>query len=414
MNRTNFRIKLDLCKYHKDLHRFCWIFIDSTKMINIKDVKTHINLLFRINEPFDLFLNEVEYLPPNEDVRILKENETVLVLPKTRLSNIQLSSTQLINQLHLAVSNPVSPIDAGKQDPESSPADSKRIGPTAINSPAAKSSPVQHEFSSDITDKLQNSKESTDVEIPYVYARRKRTRRRKSSKPEQLLLNEGDRSSKAYVINAKVVPLGKHIRFDNIDDEICLENPVTCPETIRGVHTTVSPVHELTNLLSMVNNSTPPTFENNRVKNTVNAKHQSNEVNGVNTNVSASIASIMALGESKEFVNTDLETYPVMTTKPKINDIIAFKMLKIGSDFTPQVSNFIVAEVVSCSPEKSLYIFKVLQGLSEVQVPVGKLNCMDESEEHAMNNTIKLNYAQIMKPRLVSVSNTKHSFSFTS
>lgn len=78
MNRTNFRIKLDLCKYHKDMHRFCWIFIDSTKMINIKDVKTHINVLFRINEPFDLFLNEVEYLPPNEDVRILKENETVL------------------------------------------------------------------------------------------------------------------------------------------------------------------------------------------------------------------------------------------------------------------------------------------------------------------------------------------------
>ncbi|XP_033184765.1 uncharacterized protein LOC117154155 isoform X2 [Bombus vancouverensis nearcticus] len=386
MNRTNFRIKLDLCKYHKDMHRFCWIFIDSTKMINIKDVKTHINVLFRINEPFDLFLNEVEYLPPNEDVRILKENETVLVLPKTRLSNIQLSSTQLINQLHLAVSNPVSPIDTGKQDPESSPADSKRIGPTAINSPAAKSSPMQQEFPTDITDKLQNSKESTDAEIPYACARRKRARRRKSSKPEQLLLNEGDRS----------------------------KNPVTCPEKIRGVHTTVSPVHELTNLLSMVNNSTPPTFENNRVKNTVNAKHQSNEVNGVNANVSASIASIMALGESKEFVNTDLETYPVMTTKPKINDIIAFKMLKIGSDFTPQVSNFIVAEVVSCSPEKSLYIFKVLQGLSEVQVPIGKLNCMDESEEHVMNNTIKLNYAQIMKPRLVSVSSTKHSFSLTS
>lgn len=117
-------------------------------------------------------------------------------------------------------------------------------------------------------------------------------------------------------------------------------------------------------------------------------------------------------------------------------------MLKIGSDFTPQVSNFIVAEVVSFSPEKSLYIFKVLrmwfyiinvslrytyiffinynltflctEGLSEVQVPIGKFNCMDESEESVMNDTIKLNYAQIMKPRLISASNTKYSFPLTS
>lgn len=78
MNRTNFRVKLDLCKYYNDQHRFCWIFIDSTKMIDVNDIKGHIKTLFRINEPFDLFLNEIEYLPPNEDVRILKENETVL------------------------------------------------------------------------------------------------------------------------------------------------------------------------------------------------------------------------------------------------------------------------------------------------------------------------------------------------
>lgn len=80
----------------------------------------------------------------------------------------------------------------------------------------------------------------------------------------------------------------------------------------------------------MVNNSTPPTFENNRGKNTVNAKYLSNEVNGVNAslaNVGESTASNKELGKSKEFVNTDLETYPVMTTKPNINDIIAFKVI---------------------------------------------------------------------------------------
>lgn len=77
MNRINFRIKLDLCKYN-DVFRFCWIFIDSIRMADIKDIKGHIKRLFHINEPFDLFLNEVEYLPPNEDIRVLKENETVL------------------------------------------------------------------------------------------------------------------------------------------------------------------------------------------------------------------------------------------------------------------------------------------------------------------------------------------------
>ncbi|XP_060811708.1 uncharacterized protein LOC132904903 isoform X1 [Bombus pascuorum] len=419
MNRTNFRVKLDLCKYYNDQHRFCWIFIDSTKMIDVNDIKGHIKTLFRINEPFDLFLNEIEYLPPNEDVRILKENETVLVLPKSPLS-----CTQLTNQLNVSVSNPVSSVDTSRQDSSAHP---KQVEPISINSSSSKNPPqqeqllinsraiesssMQQECPAAITNKLQNAKENTNTEVPYVCARRKRARRRRSSKLEQPPLVEEDKPSKANVINSEVVPLGKHVRFDNVDDKICLENPVTCPETITGAHTTVSPANELTNLLSMANNPTPPTFENNRAKNTVNAKGPSKEVNEVNAspaNFSESIASIKELKGSKEFEDIDFETYPVMTTKPKINDVIAFKMLKIGTDFTPQVSNFIVGEVVSYNPEKSLYTYKVLKGLSELQVPVGKFNFVEESGEQVINDTIKLNYAQIMKPRLVSVSSTKY------
>ncbi|XP_060811711.1 uncharacterized protein LOC132904903 isoform X2 [Bombus pascuorum] len=391
MNRTNFRVKLDLCKYYNDQHRFCWIFIDSTKMIDVNDIKGHIKTLFRINEPFDLFLNEIEYLPPNEDVRILKENETVLVLPKSPLS-----CTQLTNQLNVSVSNPVSSVDTSRQDSSAHP---KQVEPISINSSSSKNPPqqeqllinsraiesssMQQECPAAITNKLQNAKENTNTEVPYVCARRKRARRRRSSKLEQPPLVEEDKP----------------------------KNPVTCPETITGAHTTVSPANELTNLLSMANNPTPPTFENNRAKNTVNAKGPSKEVNEVNAspaNFSESIASIKELKGSKEFEDIDFETYPVMTTKPKINDVIAFKMLKIGTDFTPQVSNFIVGEVVSYNPEKSLYTYKVLKGLSELQVPVGKFNFVEESGEQVINDTIKLNYAQIMKPRLVSVSSTKY------
>ena len=74
----NFRIKLDFCNYYNDVRRLCWIFIDCTKILQIKDMKKHIEELFGINDPFNLFLNENEYLPPKEDIRVLKENETIL------------------------------------------------------------------------------------------------------------------------------------------------------------------------------------------------------------------------------------------------------------------------------------------------------------------------------------------------
>ena len=69
-----FCIKLDFCKYYNDLRRFCWIFIDCTKMLQIDDIKKHIKKLFRIKDPFDLFLNDNEYL----EKTVLKENKIIL------------------------------------------------------------------------------------------------------------------------------------------------------------------------------------------------------------------------------------------------------------------------------------------------------------------------------------------------
>lgn len=78
MFQPNFRVKLDLCKFYNDARRFSWIFIDSTNMFKISHVKQHITGLLNIKEPFHLLLNENEYLPPSENIRILKENETIL------------------------------------------------------------------------------------------------------------------------------------------------------------------------------------------------------------------------------------------------------------------------------------------------------------------------------------------------
>jgi len=76
----HFRLKVDLSKFFHDARRFCWIFIDGIKIQQIIHMKQHISKLFNIMEPFHFLLNDTEYLPPIEDVRILKENETILLV----------------------------------------------------------------------------------------------------------------------------------------------------------------------------------------------------------------------------------------------------------------------------------------------------------------------------------------------
>lgn len=78
MCRPNFRIRLNLSKYYNDVRCFSCIFVDGTKMIEIAHIKEHITKLFDIREPFHLLLKNTMYLPPNEDIRIVKENETIL------------------------------------------------------------------------------------------------------------------------------------------------------------------------------------------------------------------------------------------------------------------------------------------------------------------------------------------------
>lgn len=80
MKRSHFRLKVDLSNFFHDARRFCWVFIDGTKIQQVIHMKQHISKLFNIEEPFHLLLNNTEYLPPIEDVRILQENETILLV----------------------------------------------------------------------------------------------------------------------------------------------------------------------------------------------------------------------------------------------------------------------------------------------------------------------------------------------
>ncbi|PNF22662.1 hypothetical protein B7P43_G07105 [Cryptotermes secundus] len=57
---------------------------------------------------------------------------------------------------------------------------------------------------------------------------------------------------------------------------------------------------------------------------------------------------------------TNFLEYPVLKEAPKEKDIIAFKMLKMGEDYTPQISDYITAQVLSICKETYQLMLKIL------------------------------------------------------
>lgn len=390
MFQPNFRVKLDLCKFYNDARRFSWIFIDSTNMFQINHLKQHITELLNIKEPFHLLLNENEYLPPSENIRILKENETILVSPGSGLNS----------HFDLSINNHF---------------DSFTISPSEKNIPELENSfkrpnetrnSCQKELKiSSIMNRSQNEEFDISTNL-FTCPKRKRVRhkKKKTTAEETVIQKKENELNKPKIINSYDIPFGKHIRFDDLEDNDLEDNneerKPKCQQIMNGTNTThVSPTHELANLLSLSNNSTPVTFTNIKVKGIQDSceKIQSHE--------NKSIISTNNINLEK-LLNTDFKTYPIMIEKPQLKDIIAFKMLKIGSDYTPQISDFIVAEILSYCSETSVYILKILRGLSEVQVPIGKFTIMEDTVEQTTNDTITLNYAQIMEPRSIFINNT--------
>lgn len=418
MSRPNFRVKLDLRNFYNDMRGFCWIFIDGVKMLKIVHMKEHISKLLNIAEPFHLFLNKTEYLPPDEDIRIVNANETILVYPGTELENgLQLSTEDTnICTKKGKCSNKV------KHKHCQTNTSSIELNTTAvqtISDEVLKKSQREISESSAISYRKENSEansmiesETTDTTMmedfnitEHVNPKRKRVRSRKKKKEEVEQSTSQEKENipkKPKIIDSCTVSFGKHIRFDNEDTT---GNKDAHVKVMNGSYTkTVQPSHELANLLSLGKCSTPLTFTNTRVKEEVKAEPMHDEEFQLNAS-SENKNKSMTVNERKE-LDKDISKCSVMTTKPQLKDVIAFKMLKIGSDYTPQISDFIVAEVVSYCAETSVYTFKILQGLTEVQVPVGKFTIVEDEEEHVMNDTITVNYAQIIEPRLVFSNST--------
>ncbi|KAF7283740.1 hypothetical protein GWI33_022991 [Rhynchophorus ferrugineus] len=66
--------------------------------------------------------------------------------------------------------------------------------------------------------------------------------------------------------------------------------------------------------------------------------------------------------------------------QPKTGDVIAFKVLKINDDYTPQLSNFVIGRVMLYTLSTNNIFIKILRGRKELQLPSGKLSMGGEDE----------------------------------
>ncbi|XP_014478697.1 PREDICTED: uncharacterized protein LOC106746536 [Dinoponera quadriceps] len=482
MPRSQFRLKVNLSKFFNDARRICWIFIDLTKMQHIIHIKQHISKIFGIREPFHLMLHDSEYLPPVEDIRILLENETIKVIPGSGIHN------EVIPTKSDITSNIGNFINSFKAETNknavhnnfSQATDAKVDESGKINMNINTESDISNDIANDI-DPVLTCNNTADVMFATAVddmeahshskitdcsnltgngdttnsIKRKRIRRRKSksschqnSQVSSELDSQVDTSSidakrekkskKPKIVDDFIISTGKHIRFNDSEDE---ENndvkeadcEVSNNNNVKS-YTSKGTSRNLSSLLALGKSSTPVTFskkikdisktenltpiistlkemesmESSLEEKAICTKNSSKAKNGNSVSEqNVYIKEVNKKTKSKEpnlhknCLDLEIKNLPVMTRKPHVGDIIGFKTLKLGEDYTPQISNFIVGEVLTSCADTATYSVKIIKGVEEIEQPSGKFS-LSEDNDSWYDEKVSFTFSQFIEPRLIT------------
>ncbi|XP_046830055.1 uncharacterized protein LOC124429176 [Vespa crabro] len=436
MARSDFRIKVDLSKYYHDIRRFCWIFVDGTKILQISDMKKHIKKLFNIREPYHLCLNNTEYLPPSEDARIIKENETIIVIPGSGLENEVESSINFLSPIIQDNDNSenngnktfnhkeVQTIEFSVMEVPTKDITIQSNGLSSDSKQDVTFYSVENDTDDNCTDyKTMNSNIMEDcsfIEKETNSTKRKRVRHRKGKKNISTSVKDSNdknnTTKKPKIVDSLVLSSGKHIRFDTTET-----NEIEMMQQF-----VIEPA--LSKLFSLRNSSTPLTFPNKKIKEEiVNPQNISNvEVENIdipNEKTDETLNNTVKKNTSGKEINHDvknqsfsdveLEQYPIAQMYDvQNNDIIGFKMLRIGEDYSPHMSKIIVAQVMGLNQQTNVFTLKVIKGLDQIYngtIPSGKFSILEPETNGIISNILNINYSHMMEPCFIkksSINNT--------
>ncbi|XP_043677963.1 uncharacterized protein LOC122633729 isoform X2 [Vespula pensylvanica] len=422
MARSDFRVKVDLSKYYHDIRRFCWVFVDGTKILQISDMKKHIKKLFNIREPYHLCLNNTEYLPPFEDARIIKENETIIVIPGSGLEDEIESS---INFVSPSIQDNDNSENKGNKTFNHKETQTVEFSVMEVTVPTKDITIQSNELLSDSKQdsKTMNSTITEDysfIKKQSPSTKRKRVRHRKGKKNISTFIqnpnDKNDITKKPKIVDSLVLSSGKHIRFDTSEtNEIQMMQQFV-----------IEPA--LSKLISLRNSSTPLTFPNKKIKEEIvkpqnistievenidisNEKTNETLNNTVEKNTSGK--EINHDLKNQSFSDIELEQYPpVKMQDVENNDIIAFKMLRIGEDYSPHMSNVIIAQVMALNQQTSIFTLKIIKGLDQIYngtIPSGKFSILEPEMKGIISNILNINYSHMMEPCFIKKSSSNNT-----
>ncbi|CAH1999762.1 unnamed protein product [Acanthoscelides obtectus] len=90
---------------------------------------------------------------------------------------------------------------------------------------------------------------------------------------------------------------------------------------------------------------------------------------------------------------------PVNDMAPKVGNVIAFKVLKMSENYTPEVSAQITGKVVDYNPSDGSVKFDIIAGLDELKEPNGKL-FIAENDDVKQNQNKEFKWNALIEPRL--------------
>ncbi|KAF7988830.1 hypothetical protein HCN44_007140 [Aphidius gifuensis] len=404
-SRSNYRILIDLSNYYDDARRLSCVFTDDKTISHIIHLKQRISKVFKIPGEFYLVAGQEVYLPLNEDIRIIKENEIIQVVPgsgvegfllwkdltvrhdgnplealpvKQTAENINLridnnQETKLIQQ-----KNSLQIVESLKLNLQQSHIDNNE---KLINDIANKTNDQS------ITN---NQNESSGISsIPR--RKRKRIRKRKPKKTiEQFTTNSIKEIIQKPIEFNSIKPISKpkHMKFnwDDINDEITNKNN--------------DDTSSLSNLLNLKNTPIPVIFEGKKTNNFDKLKIEKCEnIHGFDNNGDKNL----------DYNKINPQNYPIHKAELLVDDVIAFRVFKLENDYTPGVSGNIIAKILNADKDKQSYKLSIITGGDQLKEPEGKFSLENNDLEMDVGNEttsiqseiIEKKSTELIEPRLI-------------